>query len=76
MLSVKEGTLAFYEASDPTCTPRIVPAGTSIVEVGNDVHIARNESKTARLVLSVTYLLPPGASQRIDEPSPGNCKDF
>jgi quercetin dioxygenase-like cupin family protein len=73
ILSVKSGTLSFYEGNDPTCTRHVYPAGTGIVEVGNDVHIARNESVTDKLELTVTYIVPRGASQRIDEPVPGNC---
>jgi quercetin dioxygenase-like cupin family protein len=72
ILSVKSGTLTFYEAHDPSCTPQAFPAGTGFIEPGGDVHIARNEG-TENLTLNVTYIVPRNAPQRIDEPSPGNC---
>ena len=72
ILSVKSGSLAFYEADDPSCTPHIFPAGTGVVEPGGHVHIARNEG-AENLTLNVTYIIPPGALQRIDQPLPGNC---
>ena len=72
ILSVQSGTLTFYEANDPSCTPHVFPAGTGFVEPGGDVHIARNEG-TENLTLNVTYILPHNAPQRIDQPRPGNC---
>jgi quercetin dioxygenase-like cupin family protein len=72
ILSVTSGTLTFYEGNDPSCTPHVYPAGTSLVESGGDVHIARNEGADA-LTINVTYIVPQGAPQRIDQPSPGNC---
>jgi quercetin dioxygenase-like cupin family protein len=72
IVSVKSGTLTFYEADDPSCTPQVFPAGTGVVEPGGHIHIARNEG-TENLTLNVTYIIPPNAPQRIDEQSPGNC---
>jgi quercetin dioxygenase-like cupin family protein len=72
ILSVKSGTLTFYEAHDPSCTPHVFAAGTGFVEPGGDVHIARNEG-TENLTLNVTYIIPRNAPQRIDQPDPGNC---
>lgn len=72
ILLVTAGTLTFYEGSDPSCTPHVYSAGTSLVERGGDVHIARNEGVDT-LSINVTYIVPQGAPQRIDQPSPGNC---
>jgi quercetin dioxygenase-like cupin family protein len=72
IVSVKAGSLTFYEAHDPSCTPHVFPAGTGFVEPGDHVHIARNEG-TENLTLNVTYIIPQNAPQRIDEPRPGNC---
>jgi quercetin dioxygenase-like cupin family protein len=71
-VSVKSGTLTFYEAHDPSCTPHVFPAGTGFVERGGDTHIARNEG-TENLTINATYIVPQGAPQRIDQPRPGNC---
>ena len=72
ILSVRAGTLTFYEGNDPACTPHVFPAGTGLIERGGDVHIARNEGANA-VSVDVTYIVPRDAPQRIDEPSPGNC---
>ena len=72
LVTVKSGTLTFYRGDDPTCTPRVVPAGSSFVDSGGEVHVARNEG-TVELVVMQTALVPAGAPGRIDEPKPGNC---
>jgi hypothetical protein len=73
-ISVKEGTMTFYESDDPQCKPIVRRAGQGFLDVGDHAHIARNET-TATAVNVVTYFAPPGAAIRIDEPDPGNC-DF
>jgi quercetin dioxygenase-like cupin family protein len=69
---VKSGTASFYEADDPTCTPHVLPAGSSLFEPAGDVHIVRNEGDVP-LVNVVVQLLPTGAPRLISAPSPGNC---
>ncbi len=71
-IAVKTGTMTFYEGNDPDCEPIVRHAGEGYVDTGDHAHIARNEtSETA--VNVVTYLAPPGAALRIDQPNPGNC---
>lgn len=74
---VKEGTLSYYPADDPACSKTDYRAGETFIDPGHGhVHIARNESATANLVLMATYFeVPPGVAgaQRIDAPNPGNC---
>ena len=70
---VKQGTLSFYEATDPTCTAQAFTAGQGFVEAPGDVHIARNEGSTP-VVLLITFLdVPVGGAFRLDARSPGNC---
>jgi quercetin dioxygenase-like cupin family protein len=71
-ISVVEGTMTFYESDDPTCTPVVRHAGEGFLDVGDHAHIARNETSEPATNV-VTYLVPPGAAVRIDEPNPGNC---
>jgi hypothetical protein len=71
-ISVVEGTMTFYEADDPTCSPTVRHAGEGFIDVGDHAHIARNESSDPATNV-VTYLVPPGVALRIDEPNPGNC---
>ena len=70
LVIVKSGTATFYLASDPTCTPHVVPAGSGFVDQGHDVHVVRNEG-SVDLVTVVVSLVPAGFARRIDEPSPG-----
>ena len=69
---VKSGTATFYKEDDSTCTPHVLPAGSTFFEPADDVHIPRNEGSEP-LVMVVIQILPTGAMRRIDEPSPGNC---
>ena len=71
-IQVVSGTMTFYESDDPSCTPIRRTAGQGYLDVGDHAHIARNETALPAQNL-VTYLAPPGASLRIDEPKPGNC---
>lgn len=69
---VKTGALTLYRADDPSCTPRVVAAGSGFVDDGGDVHVVRNEGSVDTVVY-VTSLVPQGAARRIDAPDPGNC---
>jgi Cupin domain len=71
-ISVVEGTMTFYESDDPQCAPTVRHAGEGFLDVGDHAHIARNETSEPATNV-VTYLAPPGAALRIDQPSPGNC---
>lgn len=72
LVIVKSGTATFYLASDPTCSPHVVPAGSGFVDSGGDVHVVRNEG-SVDLVTVVVSLVPADAARRIDAPSPGTC---
>ena len=69
---VAQGTMRFYEGDDPHCTPVELTAGHGFLDTGEHAHIARNESGAPAQTV-VTYLVPPGAALRKDEPRPGNC---
>jgi hypothetical protein len=71
---VTQGTLTVYDGDDPACTPRTYGSGTGFLDAGlGHVHIARNEGRTAVTVVQIYLNVPPGGSQRIDAPAPGNC---
>lgn len=74
VVTILSGSLAFYEADDPTCTADRRQAGQVYVDDGyGDSHIARNEGSVPVEVI-VTYLdVPVGQPFRIDAPNPGNC---
>lgn len=72
LIVVKSGTMTFYHADDPTCTPDVRHAGDALIDSGTDVHTGRNLG-TVDAVVIVTRFLPVGAPSRIDEPAPSNC---
>ena len=71
-ISVKEGTMTFYESDDPNCEPIVRSKGQGYLDTGEHAHIARNETAEPAINV-VTYFAPPGAALRIDEPDPGHC---
>ena len=72
LVVVKTGALTIYRADDPTCSPRLHPAGTAFIEEGGVVHIARNEGGVDATTVA-TFFVPASAPQRIDQALPGNC---
>ena len=70
-LVVKTGALTVYTADDATCTGKVFPAGTVLIE-GTTPHIVRNEG-TVNAEFSVVFMVPAGTAQRRDAPAPGNC---
>jgi uncharacterized RmlC-like cupin family protein len=73
LIIVMSGTATEYEGNDPTCTPRVHPAGTTFVDSGEGSgHLVRNEG-SVNLVVTVVRLVPEGAVQRLDLPNPGYC---
>ena len=75
LVTVVQGTATFYDGDDPTCTPRVFPAGTGIVDDSLDpshVHLLRNEG-TIPLITVTFQIVPAGAPRRVDAPDPGNC---
>lgn len=67
-VTVKEGTLTFYEYDDPTCTPIVVSAGEGYVDSGRG-HMAVNESGVSALDVSV-ILAPVGGGFRTELAAP------
>ena len=72
LIVVKSGTITFYHADDPTCSPDVRHAGDALVDEGTDVHVGRNEG-TVDVVVIVTRIIPVGANPRIDEPASPFC---
>ena len=74
LITVVSGALTVYEASDPTCTPKIYTAGQSFTDIGcGDIHLVRNEGSVIAQDVAV-QIVPKGAPRRIDVPAaPSNC---
>jgi len=71
-ITVKSGTLTWYNANDPACTPIVYPAGSAFIEPAGLSHNVRNEGTTNWEVLD-TYLVPKGMAHRQEEPKPPQC---
>ena len=73
LIIVMSGTATEYEGNDPTCAPRVHPAGTTFVDAGESSgHLVRNDGSVP-LVVIVVRLAPEGVVQRLDLPNPGYC---
>jgi quercetin dioxygenase-like cupin family protein len=72
---VKSGTATVYLGADPTCRPHRIRAGKGFVDKGLQTHLVRNEGRVDLVTLVVSFT-PRGATRRIDEPRPGNCRRF
>jgi hypothetical protein len=72
LVVVKTGTITFYMGDDPSCTPQVHPAGSTFLENGGMVGIARNEGTVDATVVA-TFFVPAGSPTRIDAAAPGNC---
>ena len=74
LITVVSGALTVYEASDPTCTPKIYTAGQSFTDIGcGDIHLVRNEGSVIAQDVAV-QIVPKDAPRRIDvTPAPSNC---
>ena len=72
LVVVKTGTITFYMGDDPTCSPQVHPAGTTFIENGGMVGMARNEGAVDATVVA-TFFVPAGSPTRIDATAPGNC---
>ena len=51
-ITIKEGTLTFYEYDDPTCTPKVLKAGQGYVDDGHG-HMVVNASNAPAVDVSV-----------------------
>ena len=71
-IQVVYGTMTFYQADDPTCSPIVRTAGQGYLDLGLHPHIAVNESSDS-VVNVVTYFAPPGAALKIAAAAPPNC---
>jgi hypothetical protein len=69
--AVAEGEVT-HNTAGSSCTPQRFSARSTFVDTGHVVHTLRNEGTVPAMVY-VTWLVAPGATVRVDEPSPGNC---
>ena len=75
LIQVLTGTLTFYSADDPTCSPIVLTAGQGWFSSGEYPHLVRNATNDAAETL-LTAFVPPDASIRVDADQPANCPSF
>lgn len=73
LITVTIGSITAYDSDDPLCQPKIYRAGEGFVDSGDHAHLLKNESGAAAETVAVQFL-PVGATRRIDEAEPNNCK--
>lgn len=71
-IQVVYGTMTFYQADDPTCSPIIRTAGQGYLDIGLHPHIAVNASSDS-VVNVVTYFAPVGATLKMMAAAPPQC---
>ena len=71
ILAVSAGAFTVYDASDPTCLPKVYFAGTAFIE-GTTVHNVRNEG-TVNAEAGLLFFIPAGGLRRIEADAPANC---
>ena len=72
IIGVKSGTVTWYNADDPSCTPHIYPAGSSFIEPTNAQHYLANQGSD-NMELLTTYIIPQGLATRQEAPQPPQC---
>ena len=75
-ITVTEGTVIWYDGSDPLCTPHTFHTGDSYIEPAFHIHNAVNASASAEAQFRAIRLNPHGTSGpafRVDQPEPNNC---
>jgi quercetin dioxygenase-like cupin family protein len=75
-VTVTQGSVVWYDGSDPLCTPHAYSAGQSFIERAYRIHDVRNASGSASAEFIAIVIKPdgfPGPAFRLDRPEPNNC---
>jgi quercetin dioxygenase-like cupin family protein len=75
-VTVTQGTIVWYDGSDPLCTPHTYSAGQSFIEHAYRIHNVKNTGDqvaefVAVVIKPVGFVGPPF---RLDREEPNNCK--
>jgi len=76
LVTVTQGSIDWYDGSDPVCPAHHYSAGQSFIENAYRVHNVRNPSSSDSAEFVATTIKPEGyvgAAFRLDEPEPTNC---
>ncbi len=77
-VTVTQGSIVWYDGSDPLCTSHTYSAGESFIERAYRIHDVRNASNSTTAEFVAVVIKPAGfvgPAFRLDRPEPNNC-DF
>jgi quercetin dioxygenase-like cupin family protein len=75
-ITVTQGSIIWYDGSNPLCTPHTYAAGQSFIEPAYVIHNALNASNSATAEFIAIHINPTGTSGPafvLDRPEPHNC---
>ena len=75
-ITVTQGTIVWYDGSDPLCTPHTYHTGDSFIEGTYRIHNVRNASDSASAEFVAIVIKPAGfvgPAFRLDRAKPNNC---
>jgi quercetin dioxygenase-like cupin family protein len=76
-ITVTQGTIVWYDGSNPLCTAHTYHAGDSFIEGTYRVHNVKNASDSASAEFVAIVIKPAGFAGpafRLDQAEPNNCK--
>lgn len=75
-VTVTQGSIVWYDGSDPLCTAHTYSAGESFIEDAYRIHNVQNASTSAPAEFVAVVIKPagfPGPAFRLDQAKPNNC---
>jgi len=75
-VTVTQGSIVWYDGSDPLCSARTYSAGQSFIEGAYKPHNVKNSSDSAGAEYVAVVIKPsgyPGPAFRLDRSKPNNC---
>jgi quercetin dioxygenase-like cupin family protein len=75
-VTVTQGSVVWYDGSNPLCTPHSYSAGQSFIESAYRIHDVRNASNSASAEFVAIVIKPEGFAGpafRLDRAEPNNC---
>lgn len=72
-VTVTEGSIIWYDGSNPLCSPHPYSVGDSFIESAFDIHNVRNPSASVEAKFIAVRIKPTGVGFRLDRAKPTNC---
>lgn len=72
-VTVTQGSIVWYDGSNPICAPKTYSAGESFIEPAHRTHYVRNASSTETAAYTAVRINPTGVAFRQDRPQPSGC---